>query len=176
MRCLGVDVSRGGLGIVGLEKLEPGTKVLLQTKDHGVTLEVVWCKVDSVKANVFHVGLVCKDVAINLDKLLEAEGLFRERRPMRKQTPEIGFESIRAEIAMMHSYDQGILRKIGMEKFGQTHKAYPISFQGKSLVILISSELKPVEASKLSEDEAAEKVVIVNVGGHQTSKIWPTEL
>lgn len=77
IRCLGVDLSRNGLGVVGFTALEPKTEVLLVVNGKGITLEVVWVKADAVRPEVQHVGFKTKDIAHDLEKELQKAGLLR---------------------------------------------------------------------------------------------------
>jgi hypothetical protein len=77
IRCLGVDLSRAGLGIVGFSKLVEGEQVLLVVNGKGITLDVVWVKSDGVRPDVQHAGLKTRDVAHDLEKELQKAGVLK---------------------------------------------------------------------------------------------------
>lgn len=78
LRCLGVDLSRVGLGIVGFAKVEVGEKVHLIVNGKGITLDVVWVKPDAVRPGVTHAGLKTRDVAHDLEKEFAKAGLLKK--------------------------------------------------------------------------------------------------
>jgi hypothetical protein len=88
LRCLGVDVSRAGLGIVGFASLTESEKVLLVVNGKGIPLEVVWVKIDPVRPKVIHAGLKTKDVTHDLERELAKAGLLRKVESW--QFPKIG--------------------------------------------------------------------------------------
>lgn len=74
--CMGIDVSRNGIGIVSFKALEIGMDVLITFKTIGIKLKVIWCNKDAYKDNIFHIGLQTQDMSHNLLKLFEQEGLL----------------------------------------------------------------------------------------------------
>lgn len=78
LRCLGVDLSRVGLGIVGFAKVEVGEKVHLILNGKGITLDVIWVKPDAVRPEVTHAGLKTRDVAHDLEKEFAKAGLLKK--------------------------------------------------------------------------------------------------
>lgn len=88
LRCLGVDVSRVGLGIVGFAPLKEGEVILLVLNGKGITLDVIWVKADPVRPEVRHAGLKTRDVAHDLEKELGKAGLLKKVDAW--QFPQIG--------------------------------------------------------------------------------------
>jgi hypothetical protein len=168
-------VSRNGIGIVAFESLAIETKVLLVTKEKGVPVEVVWCRQDTVRTNIYHIGVVCKDVAHNLIKILETEGLLKADRPSNAAAADEKFdlEALRPGMAILHTYDQSIFRHINAEKLAKQYRAYPISHAGRSLAIMLPLDLKPADAAKLSDEEAAQRLLVIRIESGQGIKIWP---
>lgn len=78
--CRPVDVSANGMGIVvqNLRKeIEPGTVLLLMTKDGALRLSVAWGQPDFGKQDLFRYGLVTMDPADNLEQMFIDTGCLR---------------------------------------------------------------------------------------------------
>ena len=184
IRCLAIDVSRNGLGLVSFQALTPESEVILVLKERGVTLKVIWCKADSVRQGIFHIGLGTNDPSINIIGLLKDEGLMQENiidagtvpdSPSKvEKACEITFDLLRDAISKVHMADNGLFRAGNLASLARAYNAYPIKFNGISLFVLLPRDIRPSEASKLDEVTAAERkiVVLIQDGGNLT-KVWP---
>jgi hypothetical protein len=183
IRCLAVDVSRSGLGIVCFEALAPESEVILVLAEKGISLKVAWCKPDSVRQDVFHAGLGTSDLAVNIAKLLEAEGLLATEAGGGPPSPQEGskplaitFSSLCGALATAHTSDSGAFRTGQLSKLASAYNAYAINCHGASLYVLLPKDLKPIEASKLDDAAAAERrVIVLRSEGGKWRRVWPAE-
>lgn len=190
IRCMGTDASREGLGIVSFCELQPGQEVIFQIQERGIILNVIWCKKDSTRENIFHIGLKTNDIAVNLVALLQSAGLVAqqnsnessEKSPRQKQqgatSVNVSFTDLKDVISKLHTFDQKILRAGPLEKLAASHKAFPIHHKGTSLVVVLPNALRPTDVGKLAESDAAEKIFILQKFGSPTErvrwkKVWP---
>jgi len=185
IRALAVDVSRNGLGIVCFENLPVDSETILLLKEKGIAMKVVWCQADSVRQDIYHVGLSTNDLAVNVATLLERAGLAKRESqtspsPSANQaTPAnapdlITFDPIRAALAIAHTPDPGALRGGSLAELANIYHAYPINYRGKSLYVLLPRDLRPLVASKLEESEAiARKIMILRMEHGILKKLWP---
>ena len=186
IRALAVDVSRNGLGIVCFEKLVSGSETILLLKEKGITMKVIWCKADSVRHEIYHVGLSTNDLAVNIGKLLEREGLAKRESKIGSDAghaapanaaPLETFDPIRAALAIAHTPDPGAFRGGSLAELASVYHAYPINYRGKSLYVLLPKDLRPLVASKLEESEAiARKIMILRMEHGALKKIWPPKI
>ncbi len=78
--CRPVDVSMHGMGIVVQnlrQELEPGTVLLLVTKDGTVRLSIAWSRPDFGKQDLFRYGLVTLDPVDNVEQMFLDTGCLR---------------------------------------------------------------------------------------------------
>jgi hypothetical protein len=72
-----VDISSQGMGLVVAKEIEPGTVLVLHTKDRPVRLQVAWGQPDFGKQDMFRYGLVTLDQADNLEEIFIEGGCLR---------------------------------------------------------------------------------------------------
>jgi hypothetical protein len=177
IRCIAVDISRNGMGIISFEALEVEIDTILVLKEKETSLKVKWCKPDSVRNGVFHIGLGSDDVSINIVKLLEKEGLLAAGMPnvsftQDEVSPPMTFVALRDLLATCRTTDPGILRMGRLAKLADRYNAFPIRYENTSVCVLLPKGLKPSDAAKL--DDAAAMVNKIFVVKTQTLKIvWP---
>jgi len=186
VKCIGVDASNKVLRIVSFHDLALESEVVFTGKQSTISLTVTLSKPDEQKENIFHICLQTRKEADNLIEALKAEGVFdeptdspksetdKEKNDGVKQDPvEVNFQAIKDQFSNLHLADQTQLRKIGLVKLRDTHKAYPIIYKGVSLIILLPNDLKPKKAAALEEKQAAEKLIILKYEGENWVKAWP---
>jgi hypothetical protein len=78
VRCLGVDTSPDGIGIVGFQEFSEGTALVLVLNGAEISLEVAWCRADSVRKGVYHLGLRKKQPNCNVEEELRKAGLLKK--------------------------------------------------------------------------------------------------
>lgn len=81
LKCVGVDVTQNGIGVIGFEELPLKTSLLFLLENREIELNVAWCKGDKVRTGVYHSGLQCTDHMMDLPKLLESAGLLQIVQP-----------------------------------------------------------------------------------------------
>ncbi len=173
-----MDISRSGIGLVSFVELAVDAEVILVLKERGITLKVKWCKLDSVRKGVFHVGLETHNISINLLSLLEAEGLTP---PVVANTtqPKIDikaseFAEYRTLLVTARTQENNILRQGKLAPLGDAYNAYPVNSRGKSRYVLIPKGMKPIEVSKFSDSEAeSKKIFVIAVEQGQLTVIFP---
>jgi hypothetical protein len=177
IRCIAVDISQNGMGLISFEALEVETDTVLVLKEKEISLKIKWCKPDSVRNGVFHIGLGSDDISINIVKLLEEEHLVTNGMPnvsftQDEVSPPMTFAALRDLLATCRTTDPGILRLGRLAKLADRYNAFPIRYENTSLCVLLPKGLKPIDAAKL-DDEAAviNKIFVIKT---QTLKIvWP---
>jgi hypothetical protein len=177
IRCIAVDISRSGMGLISFETLEIDSDAILVLTENETSLKVKWCKPDSIRIGVFHIGLGSADFSIDIGKLLETEGLLANGIPnvsysQNALTPPMTFAALRDLLATCRTTDPGILRMGRLVKLADRYNAFPIRYENTSVYVLLPKGLKPSDAAKL--DDAAAMVNKIFVVKTQTLKIvWP---
>lgn len=182
IRCLAVNVARNGLGIVSYTALAVDSAALFILQNKNVMLKVIWCKPDAAREGVFHVGLKCTDVNVDLTKLMEQAGLVTAgsltkdtaQQQLSVNVKAITFDVLREAIGNVHTPDQVVLRSTQFAKIAAYYDAYPINHQGVSLFVVLPKATEPAAASKLTSAEAADlNIFILRFERGLLRKVWP---
>ncbi|MGE0173175.1 MAG: hypothetical protein AB7T49_10330 [Oligoflexales bacterium] len=88
VRCLGVDASSEGIGIVGFQEIPQGSQLVLVINNKLISLEVIWCRPDTVRKGIYHVGLERTDDSVDIVAELETARLIKKVQPF--QFPSVG--------------------------------------------------------------------------------------
>lgn len=182
VRCIVVNVSRNGLGIVCFDELPQGTELILLLRERGIPLKVEWAKADTVRNGVFHVGMSTNDPGVNLVKMMTDDGILKQKpatssdqRP--SGTRDVDFLALRDSLVTAHTTDQSVLQRGGLERLAQTYQAYPIKFQNKSYYVLLPRDIKPAAVADFDNERAAQKqifIVLASSGAFGKFQfVWP---
>jgi hypothetical protein len=181
IRCIAVDISVNGMGLISFEALAIDIDAILILEEREISLKVKWCKPDSVRSGVFHIGLGTDDSSINLVNYLEKSGLIKngaEEAPKKITLPldeviqSTTFVALRDSLATCRTTDPAILRMGRLIKLADIYNAFPIRFENSSLCVLLPKGLKPSDAAKLDDAGAVGKKIFV-INSKSLQIIWP---
>ena len=181
IRCIAVDISPSGMGLISFEPLAADSNVILILKDQVISLKLKWCKPDSVRSGVFHIGLGTADLSINLVSLLEKSGLIQNGiedavkniAPIQKEEIQpTTFAALRESLSTCRTTDPSVLRMGRLIKLADIYNAYPIRFENSSFCVLLPKGIKPSEAAKLDDAGAVERKIFV-INSKSLQIIWP---
>jgi len=88
------------------------------------------------------------------------------------------FSQIKDLLKTLHTSDSQILSKIGLGKLEKSFQAFPVRYEEKSLLILVSVEIKKEKIQDLSGEELASNIIVLAkfLGNpNQWMKVWPKQ-
>lgn len=183
IRCMAVDICRSGIGLVSFDELSVGSEVILLLREKGIVLKVRWCKPDSVRKGVYHIGLGTDDLSINLVKVLKDDGLLKDavgdstEKSKDVASGPITFSTLGSLLATAGTTDPSVFHRGGLGSLANSYNAYPLNYEGTSYFVLLPKGLKPADAVTLDDDQAAEKKIFVVFSGRggfgSFNVIWP---
>jgi hypothetical protein len=68
IRCLAVDLSRRGLGVVGFAPFMRGTSLRLNLREKSIVLEIIWTCEDPLRSGIYRAGFAPRDPTVDLVK------------------------------------------------------------------------------------------------------------
>ncbi|NRA46051.1 MAG: response regulator [Oligoflexales bacterium] len=182
IKCFSSDISSSELKLVSFESLTVDSVVRFLLQEI-IPLRVKWSK--NIKPQVYYSNLRSSGEVNLVAKAYEA-GLLSSLEPLK--TPEksrdelakkynIKIDGIREILSRLHSRDNSLLQKVGLDKDAVPFDTYPIRYEEKSIIIALSAELSPLELSKGSDTMLQQKMQIFGVYNQARSpkwiKIWP---
>ena len=182
IKCFSSDISTRELKLVSFESLtvDSVVKFLLQEI---IPLRVNWSK--SIKPQVFYSNLRSSNDVNLVAKVYEAgmlstlEPLKTEERSAEQLSKKynIKIDGIRDILSRLHSRDNSLLQKVGLDKESIPYDTYPIRYEEKSIIIALNAEISPLELSKGSDSLLQQKMQIFGFYNQAKSskwlKIWP---
>ncbi|MFK7827413.1 MAG: response regulator [Oligoflexales bacterium] len=182
IKCFSSDVSSKELKLVSFESLPVDSVVSFLLKEI-IPLRVSWSKNIKPKvyfSNLYPVGdinLVARVYEAGLLKKLEPINSGEKLQDQLAKKYDIKISSIRELLSRLHSRDNSLLQKVGLDKDLVPFETYPIRYEEKSIIIALSAELSPVELSKGSDSLLQQKMQIFGAYNHARTqkwlKIWP---
>jgi len=181
--CISTDLSKLGLGIVTFKNISGDTDYVLQFRGLKTTvkMQLMWCRADQVKKEIFHAGLSLKDDGGNLLEMFIKEGLLRKKVPVSdnvKGQVALDYYDFREVVSKLNMSDRGLVRKVGLKHLYDSHTAYQCLYKNSSLVIIFPRDFKPDRLQSMSAYDAAQKMMVVQekAAGLTKSwvKIWPS--
>ena len=185
IKCFSSDISSKELKLVSFESLTVDSVVSFLLKEI-VPLRVNWSK--NIKPKVYFSNLQSTGNINLVEKVYEA-GLLKKLEPMQSSENvqdqlakkyDIKIASIREILSRLHSRDNSLLQKVGLDKISVPFDTYPIRYEEKSIIIAISAELSPIELAKGSDALLKQKMQIFGVYNQARAqkwlKIWPLEM
>lgn len=175
--CISTDVSKMGLGIVTFQNISPINDyyLIFPTQDKKVDMELMWCRADQVKKEIFHAGLNVKNQTDNLLEFFIKEKMLTQKvlaPDYVKGEVHVDYYDLRETIAGLHISDRDLVRKVGFEKLYDTHTAYQCRYKNESIVVVIERSVKPIGLKDLSAFDASKVMFVVKEKSHGFSKKW----
>lgn len=184
IKCFSSDISSSELMLVSFVSLTVDSMVKFILKEV-IPLRVNWSK--SIKPKVYYSNLRTIEKVNLVAKAYEA-GLMNELKPVQvKKTRQeelveqynIKMEVMRKILVHLHSCDNSLISKVGLDKSPVPFDTYPIRYDEQSIIIAINADHSPLELAKCPDAVLLEKMQIFGVDkrlrGEKWLKIWPTE-
>ncbi|WP_218110096.1 hypothetical protein [Oligoflexus tunisiensis] len=124
-----------------------------------------------------------EDPSMDLSSWFERHGIVVSQKKAKPEEhsgslSEVTWSDLRPLIAMARINEASFSQQPGMEKLMTDRRAYPINFNGISLMALLPRDLKPLRINEITDSEAESKIKILRrvrtgLGDSRWVLIWP---
>lgn len=175
--CISTDVSKMGLGIVTFQNISSISEYYLTfpSQEKKIEMELMWCRADQVKKEIFHAGLNVKNQNENLLEFFIKEKMLTQKilaPDYVKGEAHVDYYDLRETVSGLHISDRDLVRKVGFEKLYDSHTAYQCRYKNESIVVVIDRGTKPADLKSLSAFDASQIMFVVKEKSQGLSKKW----